>query len=74
MDGNDGIQVKSDKRLWWMVALMALCYGVGELSHFMVGITSRAMSQELQYGDQGCLNNKTDTGNVTCSDYSTEEA
>ena len=58
-------------RAWYLVLLMATSYGVGELSHFMVGITSRAMSQELHYGDQSCLRSSfydSENENVTCAD------
>ena len=58
---------------WYLVVLMAMAYGVGELSHFLVGIISRSMSQELQYGDQSCLSNSTSPGNITCSDLTSEE-
>ncbi|XP_057372732.1 putative metabolite transport protein HI_1104 [Daphnia carinata] len=61
-------------KAWYMVALMSLCYGIGELSHFLVGTTSRAMSQDLEYGDQSCLRNSSvpeqfGDGNTTCSEY-----
>lgn len=65
-------------KAWYMVILMSLCYGIGELSHFLVGSTSRYMSQDLQYGDQSCLRNDSisaDLGsdNITCSDYQKQE-
>ncbi len=65
-------------KAWYMVALMSLCYGIGELSHFLVGTTSRDMSQDLQYGDQSCLRNDSvpallGSENITCSDYLKEE-
>lgn len=59
-------------RAWWLVALMATSFGIGELSHFVLGSTSRDMAQELQYGDQSCLLNNTGTGEITCADYTTE--
>ena len=37
--------VMKRSKAWYMVALMSLCYGVGELSHFLVGTTSRDMAQ-----------------------------
>jgi len=65
-------------RAWYLVALMSLSYGIGELSHFMVGTTSRAMAQDLHYGDQSCLKNDSlwnglET-NVTCSDFEYQES
>ena len=68
----------SRRRAWYVVWLMSLCYGIGELSHFLVGTTSRAMSQELGYGDQSCLRNESlhydlNTFDVTCSDFANLE-
>ena len=68
------------RRAWYTAVLMSLCYGVGELSHFLVGTTSRAMSQDLQYGDQSCQRNDSlsvagadSIANITCSDYVDED-
>ena len=73
LEAPDAPVIKRSKA-WYMVALMSLCYGVGELSHFLVGTTSRDMSQDLQYGDQSCLRNHSTPAfpgseNITCSDY-----
>ena len=60
---------------WYTAVLMSLCYGVGELSHFLVGTTSRAMSQDLHYGDRSCQRNDSlamevgEISNITCSHY-----
>jgi secreted protein with Ig-like and vWFA domain len=63
---------------WYTAVLMSLCYGVGELSHFLVGTTSRAMSQDLHYGDLSCQRNDSalevgDISNITCSHYLDED-
>ncbi|XP_043217544.1 probable sphingolipid transporter spinster homolog 1 isoform X1 [Amphibalanus amphitrite] len=49
---------------WYHLALMTATYITGELSHFLVGIVSRQMAQELHYGDIGCVEreNATDAG------------
>lgn len=65
-------------KAWYLVILMSMCYGVGELSHFLVGTTSRDMSQELEYGDQSCLRNNSVPAylggdNTTCSEYQDKE-
>lgn len=70
--------MKRMSRAWYLVGLMSLCYGVGELSHFLVGTTSRDMSQELQYGDQSCLRNDSIPAylggdNTTCSDFTDQQ-
>lgn len=51
-------QVKSGALASWVaLGVMTYVYVVGELSHFLLGIVSRPMSQELHYGDQACLPN-----------------
>uniref|UniRef100_A0A0P4WHA3 Major facilitator superfamily (MFS) profile domain-containing protein n=1 Tax=Scylla olivacea TaxID=85551 RepID=A0A0P4WHA3_SCYOL len=42
---------------WVYLGVMTYTYLVGELSHFLLGIVSRPMSQELHYGDLACLPN-----------------
>ncbi|XP_042205827.1 protein spinster homolog 1-like [Homarus americanus] len=42
---------------WVSLGVMTYVYVVGELSHFLLGIVSRPMSQELHYGDHACLPN-----------------
>ncbi|XP_042883762.1 protein spinster homolog 1-like [Penaeus japonicus] len=42
---------------WISLGVLAYVYVVGELSHFLLGIVSRPMSQDLHYGDQACLPN-----------------
>ena len=48
---------------WCHLSLMTATYIFGELSHFLVGIVSRKMAQEIHYGDVGCVEreNATDT-------------
>ncbi|XP_071521444.1 sphingosine-1-phosphate transporter SPNS2 [Panulirus ornatus] len=42
---------------WVALGVMTYVYVVGELSHFLLGIVSRPMSQELHYGNLACLPN-----------------
>ena len=60
-------------KAWYLVVVMAFSFGMGELSHFLVGTTTRSMAQELHYGDQSCFkqDNVTaaDLGNVTCPSF-----
>ncbi|KAK4308786.1 hypothetical protein Pmani_019543 [Petrolisthes manimaculis] len=42
---------------WVSLCVMSYVYLVGELSHFLLGIVTRPLSQELHYGDQACLPN-----------------
>lgn len=30
---------------------------IGELGHFLIGVVSRAVAQDIHYGDLGCLVN-----------------
>ena len=45
-------------RLYYL-SLMTLSYIVGELTHFLVNTTSRALARDLQFGDLSCFNNET---------------
>ena len=42
-------------RAHYSLALLTVSYLVGEMGHFMLGATSRAMARELEYGDEACL-------------------
>ena len=63
-------------RSWYLVVLMALSFGVGELSHFLVGTTTMLMARDLHYGDQSCFPNTNVSAeiaaNVTCPSYKNE--
>lgn len=46
-------QIKfSDKLL--LVLLMGI-YSAGELEHFLLGVVSKRMAQDIHYGDKSCL-------------------
>lgn len=66
----------SRRRSWYLVVLMALSFGVGELSHFLVGTTTMLMARDLHYGDQSCFPNTNVSAeiaaNVTCPSYKNE--
>ena len=38
-----------------VLGLLTASYLLGELGHFLLGATSRAMAQELEFGEEGCL-------------------
>ena len=42
-------------RAHYSLALLTVSYLVGEMGHFLLGATSRAMARELEYGDEACL-------------------
>jgi len=48
---------------------MTSSFTIGELSRFVLGPTTRDMSQELRYGAMSCLPNTSNTGNTTCADF-----
>ena len=35
--------------------LLTFSYVIGELSHFLLGVTSRDIALDLHYGDQACF-------------------
>jgi len=58
-------------RAWYLVAMMSLSFGMGELSHYLVGSTTKLMAQELHYGDMICFTNSSVPANniTTCSSF-----
>ena len=42
-------------RAHYSLALLTVSYLVGEMGHFLLGATSRAMARQLEYGDQACF-------------------
>ncbi|KAF2352636.1 Major facilitator superfamily [Trinorchestia longiramus] len=42
---------------WMQLSSLTLLYVVGELSHFLLGVVTTPMSQDIHYGDHGCLVN-----------------
>jgi len=64
----------SRTKAWYLVAMMSVSFGLGELSHYLVGSTTKLMAQELHYGDMACFKNATieDFGNVTCTSIKSE--
>ena len=58
------------------LSLMTLSYIVGELTHFLINTTSRAVAREVEFGDQSCFKNETIVGgeelSVNCSSLKNE--
>ncbi len=51
-----GIEIMGvSKKKVWMLFLLSAMYVVGELGHFLIGVVSRAVAQDIHYGDLGCL-------------------
>lgn len=40
---------------WYAILIFMSCFAVGELGHFLIGIVSKPMSQDLKFGEQGCI-------------------
>ena len=43
----------------YFLSLMTLSYIVGELTHFLINTTSRAVAREIGYGEMSCFKNET---------------
>lgn len=60
----------------YYLALMTLSYIVGELTHFLINTTSRAVAREVEFGDQSCFKNQTNVSSnekaVNCTDLKNE--
>ena len=46
----------------YFLGLMTLSYIVGELTHFLINTTSRAVAQEIEFGDKGCFKDENYVG------------
>lgn len=59
----------------YILGLLTLAFIVGEISHFLIGVTSRDVAREIHYGQKACFANITTTFNVTedfCNDFEEE--
>jgi len=43
----------------YQLGLLTLAYITGELTHFLINTTSRAVAREIQYGERSCFENTT---------------
>lgn len=39
----------------YILGILTVCYIVGELGHYLIGVTSRATAKDVDYGDHACL-------------------
>ena len=39
----------------WILSLLTASYILGELSHFLIGVTSRDVARTVHYGDLSCF-------------------
>lgn len=44
----------------YILFILTICYIVGELGHYLIGVTSRATARDIDYGDHACQLNRTD--------------
>lgn len=59
----------------WMLTVLAAIYLVGELGHYLIGVVSRPVAQDLHYGEIGCIE-RPHVENIKsgiCEDQETEE-
>lgn len=43
----------------YILGILTVCYIVGELGHYLIGVTSRATARDIDYGDHACQLNDT---------------
>lgn len=43
----------------YILGILTVCYIVGELGHYLIGVTSRATARDVDYGDHACQLNDT---------------
>ncbi|CRL01903.1 CLUMA_CG015071, isoform A [Clunio marinus] len=62
----------------YILFILTICYIVGELGHYLIGVTSRATARDIDYGDHACqLNNTKFEKNslpIQCDDISEPES
>jgi len=64
-----------------LLSLLTLSYVFGEFAHYLIGVLTKDMSQDIGYGDYSCYANETstevaDANNITiqdCNDFSKSE-
>lgn len=44
----------------YILFILTLCYILGELGHYLIGVTSKATAIDIDYGDHACQQNHTD--------------
>ena len=54
-------KVNNKLEQWWLLTLLTASYVVGELGHFLIGVTSRDVARSIHYGDVACFENATMT-------------
>lgn len=57
MIGAEG-KLESFKKVY-ILGILTLCYILGELGHYLIGVTSRATARDVDYGDHACQLNDT---------------
>ena len=54
------------------LSYLTVAYVFGEMSHYLVGVTSRDMAREIHYGDMACYDNDSFSGEsnstIVCED------
>lgn len=59
----------------YLLILMSLGYIVGELAHFLINTTSRAVARDIHYGDKSCYFNTSfpvEDGQASCGSFKDE--
>ena len=64
----------------YFLCLMSVGYVIGEIAHFLILTTNRAVARDVHYGDKECFTNATHTqtsnlnrsNNVTCTSLKNE--
>ena len=61
----------------YVLMLFVIAYLLNQLDRYMLGIVTRPMAQDLEYGDQACMANSSFSSKemvgITCSNATTEQ-
>lgn len=59
---------------WYTGLVLMVCYALGELGHFLIGVVSKPMAQSIHFGDQSCMitNSSYNDDRNLCTDLNNE--
>ena len=40
---------------WYRITILMICYGFGEYGHYLLGVVSTPLTQDLEFGEQSCV-------------------
>ena len=60
---------------WYRITVLMICYGFGEYGHFLLGVVSKPVCQDLEFGTRSCISLDVDVekeADTKCREYTNE--